>query len=65
MKTEAKFDLSLAGELNLDLILYGIPTTFELDREHLASGLCLTLVARRQSSLTISHFWAIASRSIR
>jgi len=34
MKTEAKFDLSVVGELNVDLVLYGLPTTFELDREH-------------------------------
>src|SRR4029077_4793523 len=29
------FDVSVVGELNLDLIFYGLPETLELDREHL------------------------------
>lgn len=39
----AKFDVSVVGELNLDLILYGLPKALELDREHLAKDLSLTL----------------------
>jgi sugar/nucleoside kinase (ribokinase family) len=31
------------GELNLDLIFYGLPQKLELDREHLATNLSLTL----------------------
>ena len=38
-----KFDVSVVGELNLDLIFYGLPGTLELEREHLASGLSMTL----------------------
>jgi sugar/nucleoside kinase (ribokinase family) len=37
------FDISVVGELNLDLVLYGLPGRFEPDREHLASNLSLTL----------------------
>ena len=39
----AKFDVSVIGELNLDLIFYGLPQKLELDREHLATNLSLTL----------------------
>jgi sugar/nucleoside kinase (ribokinase family) len=38
-----KFDVSVIGELNLDLIFYGLPAKLELDREHLATNLSLTL----------------------
>ena len=38
-----RFDVSVLGELNLDLILYGLPEQLEFEREHLASGLSLTL----------------------
>jgi sugar/nucleoside kinase (ribokinase family) len=38
-----KFDVSVIGELNLDLIFYGLPQKLELDREHLATNLSLTL----------------------
>jgi sugar/nucleoside kinase (ribokinase family) len=61
MKTEAKFDLSVVGELNLDLILYGLPTTFELDREHLASGLCLTLGS---SSAIFAHNFVLLGNRV-
>lgn len=39
----ANFDISVVGELNLDLILSGLPQAFEPDREHLANNLTLTL----------------------
>jgi sugar/nucleoside kinase (ribokinase family) len=38
-----KFDVSVVGELNLDIILSGLPQPLELDREHLATGLNVTL----------------------
>jgi sugar/nucleoside kinase (ribokinase family) len=38
-----KFDASVVGELNLDLILYGLSAEFELDREHLASDWSIAL----------------------
>ena len=39
----ARFDVTIAGELNLDLILYGLPETFPPERELLATGMALTL----------------------
>lgn len=36
-------DVCVVGEINLDLILYGLPKMLELDRELLASGLAVTL----------------------
>jgi sugar/nucleoside kinase (ribokinase family) len=43
MNGQNRFDVSVVGELNLDMVLYGLPGHFELDREHLASNLSLTL----------------------
>jgi sugar/nucleoside kinase (ribokinase family) len=37
------FDVSVVGELNLDLIFYGLPEKLELEREHLARDLSITL----------------------
>ena len=37
------FDISVIGELNLDLILYGLPQELVLEREHLANNLSITL----------------------
>jgi sugar/nucleoside kinase (ribokinase family) len=39
----APFDVSVIGELNLDLILYGLPQSLTLEREHLATDLSITL----------------------
>lgn len=39
----AKFDVSVIGELNLDLILYGLPPELTLEHEHLAKDLSITL----------------------
>ena len=38
-----RFDVSVVGELNLDLILYGLPEELVPEREHLADRLTLTL----------------------
>jgi len=38
-----RFDISVLGELNCDLILYGLPPVLEPEREHLASDFALTL----------------------
>ena len=38
-----RFDVTIAGELNLDLILYGLPEELPGDRELIASGMMLTL----------------------
>jgi sugar/nucleoside kinase (ribokinase family) len=39
----ATFDVSVIGELNLDLILSGLPAELTLEREHLANDLRITL----------------------
>ncbi len=49
-------DVSVVGELNLDLVLYGLPAEFELDREHLASAMSLTLGS---SSAIFAHNLAL------
>jgi sugar/nucleoside kinase (ribokinase family) len=56
MPSQKKFDVSVVGELNLDLVLYGLPGQFELDREHLASNLSLTLGS---SSAIFAHNLAL------
>jgi sugar/nucleoside kinase (ribokinase family) len=56
MTTHAKFDVSVIGELNLDLVLYGLPAEFELDREHLASDMTITLGS---SSAIFAHNLAL------
>ncbi len=38
-----QFDISVVGELNADLILYGLPATLEPEREHLAEDFAITL----------------------
>lgn len=48
----SSFDITLAGEINLDLVLYGLPTEIPLDRELLASRFEVTLGS---SSAILSH----------
>jgi len=43
MKNARQFDVTVVGELNLDLILYGLPEELEPERELLADRLTLTL----------------------
>ncbi len=38
-----RFDITIAGEINLDIILYGLPDDLPQERELLASGCCVTL----------------------
>ncbi len=38
-----RFDISVLGELNCDLILYGLPPLLEPEREHLATDFAMTL----------------------
>lgn len=38
-----RFDISVLGELNSDLILYGLPPVLEPEREHLANDFAMTL----------------------
>jgi len=46
------FDVTIAGELNLDLILYGLPETLPPERELLADRMMLTLGS---SSAIVAH----------
>jgi len=47
-----RFDVTIAGELNLDLILYGLPAELPPERELLADGMVLTLGS---SSAIVAH----------
>lgn len=47
-----RFDVAIAGEINLDLILYGLPEEMPLEREILASNFSLTLGS---SSAILAH----------
>lgn len=55
------FDVSVVGELNLDIILSGLPENLELDREHLASGLNVTLGS---SSAIFAHNLALLGNKV-
>lgn len=48
----AELDIIIAGEVNLDLILYGLPQSMPLDRELLASNFEMTLGS---SSAILAH----------
>jgi sugar/nucleoside kinase (ribokinase family) len=50
--SERRFDVTIAGEINLDLILYGLPMYMPLERELLASGFQVTLGS---SSAIVAH----------
>src|SRR5271168_882842 len=61
MTTNNKLGISVVGELNLDLVLYGLPNRFELDREHLASNLSMTLGS---SSAIFAHNLALLGNKV-
>jgi len=50
-----RFDVSVVGELNLDLIFYGLPGKLELEREYLAKDFTITLGS---SSAIFAHNFA-------
>jgi sugar/nucleoside kinase (ribokinase family) len=52
MTQQGKFDITIAGEVNLDLILYGLPEEMAVERELLASGFSCTLGS---SSAIVAH----------
>jgi sugar/nucleoside kinase (ribokinase family) len=57
----ATFDVSVIGELNLDLILYGLPPELTLEREHLAKDLSITLGS---SSAIFAHNLALLGNKV-
>ncbi len=56
-----KPDVSVVGELNLDLILYGLPENLQLEREILANNLSITLGS---SSAIFAHNLALLGNSV-
>lgn len=54
------FDVTVVGELNLDLILYGLPAELAPEREHLATGIVLTLGS--SSAILAHNLAALGSR---
>ena len=55
-----RFDVTIAGELNLDLILYGLPEQLEPERELLADRMTLTLGS--SSAIVAHNLAALGSR---
>ncbi len=55
-----RFDITIAGELNLDLILYGLPEQLPPERELLAGGMMLTLGS--SSAIVAHNLAALGSR---
>ena len=55
-----RFDVTIAGELNLDLILYGVPEEIPHERELLAADLNLTLGS--SSAIVAHNLAALGSR---
>jgi sugar/nucleoside kinase (ribokinase family) len=55
-----QFDVTIAGELNLDLILYGLPDTLPPERELLAESMMLTLGS--SSAIVAHNLAALGSR---
>jgi sugar/nucleoside kinase (ribokinase family) len=57
----AIFDVSVVGELNLDLIFYGLPSEFKLEHEHIAKDLSITLGS---SSAIFAHNLALLGNKV-
>jgi sugar/nucleoside kinase (ribokinase family) len=55
-----QFDVTIAGELNLDLILYGLPEALPPERELLADNMMLTLGS--SSAIVAHNLAALGSR---
>jgi sugar/nucleoside kinase (ribokinase family) len=56
-----RFDVTIAGEINMDLILYGLPEMMPAERELLASGFGMTLGS---SSAIVAHNLAALGVSV-
>jgi len=55
-----RFDVTFAGEINLDIILYGLPDELPQERELLASGSCVTLGS--SSAITAHNLSVLGSK---
>ncbi len=60
MKENPRFDITLAGEINLDILLYGLPEDIPLERELLADGCCVTLGS--SSAITAHNLSVLGSK---
>ena len=60
-KQAKRFDITIAGETNLDLILYGLPEQMPVERELLGSGFKVTLGG---SSSILAHNLAILGNRV-
>lgn len=60
-KQEQRFDITIVGETNLDLILYGLPEQMPLERELLGSGFKVTLGG---SSSILAHNLAMLDNRV-
>ena len=58
--SERRFDVTIAGEVNLDLILYGLPQVMPVERELLASGFRMTLGG--SSAITAHNLATLGAR---
>ena len=56
----SKLDITIAGEINLDLIFYGLPEQMPTERELLASGFAITLGS--SSAILAHNLAALGSR---
>jgi sugar/nucleoside kinase (ribokinase family) len=56
----SKLDIAIVGEINLDLILYGLPEQMPIERELLASGFAITLGS--SSAILAHNLAALGSR---
>jgi sugar/nucleoside kinase (ribokinase family) len=56
----SELDIAIAGEINLDLILYGLPEQMPTERELLASGFTITLGS--SSAILAHNLAALGSR---
>src|SRR5512133_3229137 len=56
-----RFDVTIAGEINLDLILYGLPEELPTERELLGDGFAMTLGS---SSAILAHNLAVLGTSV-
>ena len=61
MVKRSQFDVIIVGEINLDLILYGLPEQMPVERELLGSGFVTTLGS---SSAILAHNLAVLGTSI-
>ena len=57
----ARFDVTLAGEITMDLVMYGLPEELPLERELLSSGMAMTLGG--SSAITAHNLSALGSRT--